>query len=76
MQFSQTTDLLALLAAVPIAALGGGAFLQGVVGVAVGFGLITLLLVLPRRGMLSRARGFALLVAYAAFVAVTAALAG
>ena len=41
------------------------------VGVAAGFGLLTLLLVLPRRGALSRRRGLALLLAYAAFIAAT-----
>ena len=41
------------------------------VGVAVGFGLLTLLLILPRRGVLSRRRGLALLLAYAGFILVT-----
>ncbi len=42
------------------------------VGVAVGFGLLTLVLVLPRRGALSRRRGVALLLAYAGFIVATA----
>ena len=42
------------------------------VGVAVGFGLLTLVLLLPRRGVLSRRRGLALLLAYAGFIAATA----
>lgn len=41
-------------------------------GVAVGFGMLTLLLVLPRGGLLSRGRGLALLLAYAGFIALTA----
>ena len=43
MQMPQATDLLLLLAAVPTAALGGAAFLQGVVGVAAGLRLPRLL---------------------------------
>ena len=45
------------------------------IGVAVGFGLLTLLLVLPRRGVLSRRRGVVLLLAYAGFILVTAIVA-
>lgn len=41
------------------------------VGVAAGFGLLTLLLVVPRHGLLPRHRGLALLLAYAAFVVAT-----
>lgn len=70
MQNLQTVDLLLLLAAVPAAALGGHAFLRGVVEVA-GFGLLTLLLVVPRHGLLPRRRGLALLLAYGAFVVAT-----
>ncbi|OIQ85961.1 inner membrane protein YrbG [mine drainage metagenome] len=42
------------------------------IGVAVGFGLLTLALMLPRGGALSRRRGVALLLAWAAFIAITA----
>jgi cation:H+ antiporter len=40
--------------------------------VAVVFGAVTVMMVLPRHGMISRRRGLALLVAYAAFVFMTA----
>lgn len=42
------------------------------IGIAAGFGLLTLALVLPRHGVLSRRRGLALLLAYAAFLVATA----
>lgn len=42
------------------------------VGIALAFGTITVLLVVPRGGMLRRRRGLALLAAYSAFVVVTA----
>jgi cation:H+ antiporter len=45
---------------------------QQEIGVAVGFGLLTLALMLPRGGALSRRRGVALLLAWAAFIAITA----
>lgn len=41
------------------------------VAVALGFGLLTVFLMLPRAGQISRPRGFLLLAAYAAFVLVT-----
>ena len=41
------------------------------VGVAVACGLLTLLLILPSRGVLSRRRGVALLLAYAGFILAT-----
>lgn len=46
----------------------------GEVAIALAFGLLTLLLVLPRGGTLSRQRGIALLGAYALFVVVTVAM--
>ena len=44
------------------------------VAVALGFGVLTVLLILPRRGTISRLRGLVLLAAYAAFVTVTLTL--
>ena len=43
------------------------------VSTALAFGMVTVLLMLPRAGVLSRRRGFVLVSAYAAFVAATAA---
>jgi cation:H+ antiporter len=40
-------------------------------GVAVVFGVVTVMMVLPRHGMISRRRSLVLLVAYAAFVFMT-----
>jgi cation:H+ antiporter len=45
----------------------------GEVSVALAFGVATVLMMLPRAGMLSRRRGVALVTTYAAFVALTAA---
>jgi cation:H+ antiporter len=45
----------------------------GELAVAATFGVVTVLLVLPHAGLISRRRGFALLAAYAAFVLLTAA---
>lgn len=42
----------------------------GELGATLGFGVLTVLLMLPRAGLLSRRRGLALLAAYAAFVAL------
>jgi len=41
------------------------------VAVALGFGVLTVLLMLPRAGVISRRRGLALLAAYAAFITTT-----
>ena len=41
------------------------------VAVVLGFGVLTVLLILPRAGVISRRRGLALLAAYAAFIATT-----
>ena len=46
----------------------------GEVAVALGFGVLTVLLILPRRDAISRRRGLVLLAAYAAFVTATLAL--
>jgi len=46
----------------------------GAVAVALGFGVLMLLLMLPRAGTLSRQRGLGLLTAYAAFIVVTLSL--
>ena len=43
----------------------------GGVAVALAFGVLTVLLFLPRAGVISRRRGLALLAAYAAFIATT-----
>lgn len=45
----------------------------GEIAAALAFGVLTVLLMLPRAGAISRRRGLALLVAYAAFVVVTLA---
>ena len=41
------------------------------VAVALGFGVLTVLLILPRAGAISRQRGLVLLAAYAAFITTT-----
>ena len=46
----------------------------GEVAVALGFGVLTVLMLLPRAGALSRRRGVALLTAYAVFIVVTVSL--
>ena len=48
----------------------------GEVAVALAFGALAVLLILPRAGAIARSRGLALLVAYAVFVFVTLAAAG
>ena len=46
----------------------------GEVATALAFGVLTVLLMLPRAGAISRRRGLAMLAAYAAFVFVTLAV--
>ncbi|MDP2834029.1 MAG: calcium/sodium antiporter [Pseudomonadota bacterium] len=46
----------------------------GEIAAALGFGVLTVLLILPRRGVIARWRGIVLLAAYAAFVTATLAL--
>ncbi|MDP2787558.1 MAG: calcium/sodium antiporter [Pseudomonadota bacterium] len=46
----------------------------GEIAAALGFGVLTVLLILPRAGAISRRRGFVLLAAYVAFVTATLAL--
>ena len=46
----------------------------GEVAVALAFGVLTVLLILPRAGAISRQRGLALVAAYVAFVFVTVAV--
>lgn len=48
----------------------------GEVAVALGFGVLTVLLILPRAGILSRQRGLVLLAAYAAYVIATLSISG